>query len=203
MQPAFVPPASYFKLFAKSDLLVIYDCVQLDRRWFTHRQQLRRHDGIKDWMTLPIKKTPRDTTMIKDIQWSDLVEWKWKKESRRFPIPMKPLTDNPCDYIISYLKEYCVKLDIPFNAIKSSSLDVSTDLHGQDRIIAICKEVGATKYINSPGGRNLYDAAVFSSENIELEFLSDWEYSYDSVIERDINEARKEIYEASDYIRNG
>jgi hypothetical protein len=36
MQPYFIPYAGYFRLFAATDLFVIYDCVQFPRRgWCT------------------------------------------------------------------------------------------------------------------------------------------------------------------------
>ena len=40
MQPYFIPYAGYFRLFAASDLFVIYDCVQFPRRGWVHRNKL-------------------------------------------------------------------------------------------------------------------------------------------------------------------
>ena len=77
MQPAFIPPASYFRLFAASDVFVILDNVQFDKRWYTHRQKLTNRNGNKEWLTLPIKKMPRDTTRIMDLQWQDEAWGKW------------------------------------------------------------------------------------------------------------------------------
>ena len=45
MQPYFVPYAGYFRLFAASDLFVIYDCVQFPRRGWVHRNKMFAADG--------------------------------------------------------------------------------------------------------------------------------------------------------------
>ena len=53
MQPYFVPYAGYFRLFAATDLFVIYDCVQFPRRGWVHRNQLPGANGQPNWLTLP------------------------------------------------------------------------------------------------------------------------------------------------------
>jgi hypothetical protein len=54
MQPYFIPYAGYFRLFAATDLFVIYDCVQFARRGWVHRNRLPdgagapRQDGDRE-----------------------------------------------------------------------------------------------------------------------------------------------------------
>ena len=56
MQPYFFPYAGYFRLFAASDLFVIYDCVQFPRRGWVHRNLLPDASGSERWLTLPLEK---------------------------------------------------------------------------------------------------------------------------------------------------
>lgn len=225
MQPAFIPPASYFRLFAASDVFVVLDDVQFDRRWYTHRQQLTNRQGKKEWLTLPVKKTPRDTTMIRDIKWAEIIDKKcdkcgafpqdarkrkWHKELRKFPLfdelnkPIFLVEDlmawgSPLAAALWNINELLKLLNIECDMEYSSQIKISPDLRGQDRIIAICKKLGATTYINSPGGRDLYDEAAFAKEGIKLTFLPNWIGSYDSILERLAHEKpediRREIYE--------
>ena len=179
MQPYYYPYAGYFRLFAASDAFVFLDSVQWNRRGRVHRCMTKGK-----WIhTLPIKKTHRDTTMIKDMQWQS------EKE--------KPI--SPVDLIIGTVMDTCEKLDMYFNCARSSDLKIPDNLHGQDRIIAICKKLGATEYINSPGGCHLYDEQIFKDNGIKLTFLPEWKGSYDSILERLAHEKpediRKEIYE--------
>src|ERR1700750_1478713 len=60
MQPSFLPYAGYFRLFAASDLFVVYDCVQFPRRGWVHRNRLPLASGDAGWLTLPVAKAPRD-----------------------------------------------------------------------------------------------------------------------------------------------
>ena len=179
MQPYYYPYAGYFRLFAATDLFIILDSVQWNRRGRVHRYE--RSDGR--WVTLPIKKTDRDTTMIKDLQWQEGGEKEYE----------------PCDYIIAKLADVCERLDLPFNCARSSGMGIDENLRGQDRNIAICKKLKATEYINSPGGKALYDEKTFANNGIKLTFLPEWQGSYDSIAERlayeEPEDIRKEIYD--------
>lgn len=178
MQPYYYPYAGYFRLFAAVDLFVILDCVQFNRRGRVHRYQ----KGNK-WVTLPIKKTDRDTTKICDLQWQDTHE--------------EDL--SPVDFIIGTMRDVCEKLELPFNVVRASSMEIPDSTKGQERIITICQKLGADEYVNSPGGRELYDKSVFEKEGIELTFLPEYKGSYDSIFLRLQNESaddiRKEIME--------
>lgn len=212
MQPAFIPPASYFRLFAASDAFVMLDDVQFDRRWYTHRQKLTKRNGEKDWLTLPIKKSPRDTTMIKDLEWRDKAKEDWKLQLKKFPILddcrttflsigvfLAPCISSPLRLLEISLRLSCEKLDTLALAYRSSDIEIDSSLRAQDRILAICKKLGATEYINSPGGRHLYDEEAFAKEGIKLTFLPEWKGSYDSIIERlatePLEKIREEIYD--------
>jgi hypothetical protein len=207
MQPALLPPASYFRLFAACDQFVFLDNVQFDKRWYTHRQQLHKYDQTKDWFTLPLKKKSRDATMIKDLEWAVDAMEKMQNEERRFMIfnIVTLVSDRmtmlaPMAFIIAQLDECLSRLQIPFpKTILSSSIDIPKHLRGQDRIIAICKKLGATEYINSPGGRGLYDTETFEKEGIKLTFLPEYVGSMDSVLERlpieNPEDIKKEILE--------
>lgn len=218
MQPAFIPPASYFRLFAASDMFVFLDNVQFDRRWYTHRQKLKHRNGGKEWLTLPIKKTDRDTTMIDQLKWQDgldLGEW-YNKQAKNFKVLNRDdgiqdfifesmNYDHPPANIVTTLLtlinlELCLRrCYYEFSSELSKDNNPLIGLSGQDRIIAICKMLGAAEYINSPGGRHLYDEDAFEKEGIKLTFLPEWEGSYDSILERLANEdpedIRKEIYD--------
>ena len=66
MQPYFCPYAGYFRLFAASDLFVLYDCVQFPRRGWVHRNRLPDASGVDRWLTLPIERAPR-SVLIRDL----------------------------------------------------------------------------------------------------------------------------------------
>ena len=53
----------------------------------------------------------------------------------------------------------------------SSDIEKDSSLHGQDKIVSICESLGASHYINLPGGKKLYDAEMFHEKGIQLSFI--------------------------------
>ena len=66
---------------------------------------------------------------------------------------------------------------------KSSSLGLSESLKGQERILEILRMVGGKTYLNSPGGRHLYDKEKFSELGFCLRFLAPYEGEWISSLE--------------------
>lgn len=197
MQPYFVPYAGYFRLFAAADVFVAYDCVQFPRRGWVHRNRLTDANGTLQWLTLPIKKSDRDTTRICDLRFVDQATLDFDACSRRYPALKRldarypTLTGNvfalrgdPIDYLVSTLQEVSALLGVARPIVRSSSLEIPAEIKAQERIIRIAQRLGATSYINAPGGRELYDDSAFQEVGLSLHFLSSYEGGQQSILER-------------------
>jgi hypothetical protein len=192
-QPYLYPYAGYFRLFAFTDIFVIYDDVQFNRRGRVHRCQLTHPNGTIGWLTLPIKKTDRDTTMIKDLKWQDHAKDRWKGRTAQFHMRTdEALPKLPINFVINSLEDSCRKLGLPFNCVRSSGMEIPPELRGPDRIIRICEKLGATQYLNSPGGRHLYEEEDFERHSIVLSFLPEFE-NKKSIVERLAQENSKDV----------
>lgn len=200
MQPYFIPYAGYFRLFQTADLFVVYDCVQFPRRGWLHRNQLPNFQNELAWFTLPLAKESRDI-LISELSFSSDAEDRMQEQFRKFPLftnksylasefshAMTAFSQSPVGYIVNLLKLTCHALQIPFNIVQSSSLQLPAELKGQDRIIAIAKHFNADTYINAPGGRELYDENHFQENKIKLEFLPEYKGPYQSMLARLFNE---------------
>jgi hypothetical protein len=213
MQPYFIPYAGYFRLFAASNLFVIYDNVQFPRRGWVHRNRLIDQSGRERWLTLPLQKAARDT-LICDLQFATDASAMLEERLRPFgpfctrrsnvePIldALRDVRSTPVDYIERLLKEIAGYLGLPWNVMRSSSVAVSPELRGQDRILAIVRRLGARSYVNAPGGRDLYDHQRFADAGIELRFLPDHQGPKASILSRLMVEDRvslsTEIFAAS------
>jgi hypothetical protein len=196
MQPYFIPYAGYFRLLTGSDLFVIYDCVQFQRRGWVHRNQLRTVTGWRDWLTLPLEKAPREV-LIRDLRFREGAQREMESMMRRFPALTAPtqlpssfaealraLRGRPLDYVVELLRLAAEIMRLPWRVMRSSELALPAELRGQDRIIAICKACGATSYLNASGGRDLYEPAVFAEAGLQLRFLPAHVGSYDSIAQR-------------------
>lgn len=195
MQPYFLPYAGYFRLIAQTDLFVIYDCVQFPRRGWLHRNKLLDARGEEQWLTLPLKPAPQDVK-IRDLAFADDAEAAMAERLRPFPVAARPgphapllermrrLDGAPVDYIVDLMALACEALDIPWNVVRSSSLEVPESFRGQDRILEIARRLGARTYLNAPGGRELYDAATFADAGVALAFLDPWAGAGGSILQR-------------------
>lgn len=186
MQPYYYPYAGYWQLFAASDVFVIYDDCQFPKGGWVHRNRFTLKNGKKEWLTLPLKLAPLGT-QIRDRWWAKGAQGKMVKDMRRFPVfkgmdpPKQVIT--PMNYIVSTMRGVLNSLDITTQLVLSSSLPVDKSLKGQDRVLAICEYLKATRYINASGGTSLYTPAAFSRHGIELKFLSPCE-NKDNILER-------------------
>ena len=205
MQPYFIPYAGYFRLFAASDLFVIYDCVQFPRRGWVHRNKMPGADGGECWLTLPLAKMPRDVR-IRDLSFSADASAILQERMRRIPLlatsrqadheiveSLKRVAGAPVDYLERLLREIVSWLGLRWHTIRSSSLDLPDSLHGQDRIIEIARRLGATRYVNAPGGRRLYEPERFAAAGIELRFLDSYPGPSSSILHRILEEDRRSL----------
>ncbi|MDQ7050008.1 MAG: WbqC family protein [Enterobacterales bacterium] len=212
MQPYFMPYAGYFRLLQSADLFVIYDCVQFPRRGYVHRNQLlKKSNGEKKWLTLPLIKQPR-STQINQLKFKDdspttmqskLLEFGIHKKSVATDLMLHLLNfeQSPSNYLKNLLVYVCRHLEINTRFILSSELDIKPDLKGQDKIIALVKNLGGTQYINAPNGQKLYDSACFKRQDINLEFLSPFHGEHISILQYFINHDKKTLKQLSQSIK--
>ena len=205
MQPYFLPYAGYFRLFCNVDAFVVLDDVQFPRRGWVHRNRLRRHDGQLAWLTLPLAHAPRDT-LIRDLAFHPRADSLWPARTRAFPACDRPgagamvlvqavndLGAGFVDYQVRLLQATLESLGLPSPPlIRAGEAGVEEEFPGAaGRIIGLCRRLGADTYLNAPGGRTLYDAAVFARHGILLEFLPPYRGDASSILQR-LNDERPE-----------
>lgn len=201
MQPYFMPYAGYFRLFAMADVFVALDCVQFPRRGWVHRNRFTGQNGELQWLTVPLKKGDRDSTRICDLQFQDNAGVLLLEESRRFrslktiredhPMLAEILYEvgaRPHEYFTASLLKMARLLGIERPIVSSSALGIDPQCKAQERIIEIVKRVGAKDYINSPGGKEIYDEAAFRDAGLTLNFLSEYRGGFPSILERVIED---------------
>jgi hypothetical protein len=201
MQPYFFPYAGYFRLFAEADTFVIYDCVQFPRRGFVHRNRLGLANGSTAWLTLPLAPCDRKTA-IRDLKFQVNARDKFAQRMLRFPsvsdigsdagaigLPddiLSALFDFECDpveYLERTLVATATSIGMKPEIFRSSTLDLSDGLTGEDRVLRIVQNAGGERYLNAPGGRALYSEEKFRKAGVELAFLHPFEGPTASVLE--------------------
>lgn len=204
MQPYFLPYAGYFRLISGADTFVVYDCVQFPRRGWAHRNKLRDANGVEQWLTLPLKPAPQDVR-IDDLAFPEDAAAELERRLRPFGLDgasgaaaallaeVRKVEGRPVDYIVRLLETACGLLDVPWNVVRSSSLKLPPSLRGQDRILEICRQLGAGRYVNAPGGRELYDTAAFAAAGVRLQFLPPFDGAPGSILQRLLDDSPERV----------
>jgi len=86
--------------------------------------------------------------------------------------------ENLAKYLGYGLRKICDYFSIAPSWQFSSNIKKDGELSGQDKIIAMCKQLDANSYINLPGGRELYSRERFQAIGIELLFIEPHQIQY-------------------------
>jgi len=188
MQPYFFPYAGYFRLLARADTFVLYDDAQMRKGGRVHRTQVPGPSGAAEWLTLPIAAHPI-ATPIDACRFADGARERFAARVARHPWlrdatgPMASrIRDHlraPLDSLVDYLEDglrlVADGLGLRADIVRSSRMAVDPALRGQERVVALVRAAGGSRYVNAPGGRSLYDAETFARSDIELAFLPDYD----------------------------
>ena len=195
MQPYLFPYIGYWQLMNAVDQFVILDDVNYIVRGYINRNRILFH-GQPYMFTIPIKKASQNR-LIMDTELRFETEDKRKilltirnayKKAPYFETVMPIIEDiilNPEKDLTSYIRfsmENIIRyLDADIEILQSSEIEKKQNLKAGEKIIEICKVLGADTYINPCGGRALYDHSDFEKEGIKLFFLDTKEecISYD------------------------
>ena len=87
--------------------------------------------------------------------------------------------DDIASYIAESFRIIGEYLDIKTEFIISSDLEKDCEQKGQDKVLSICKLLGATEYYNAIGGQELYSFEDFKAQDITLKFLKTSDIVYE------------------------
>ncbi|MBB3168362.1 WbqC family protein [Simiduia aestuariiviva] len=189
MQPYLFPYLGYYQLANSCDLFVFYDDVNYIKGGFINRNYLLTNNGVTRF-TLPITKQS-SFKKINELEFSGdtkkilkMIAQSYSKHpyfDDVYPIVVniieqkERLVSKVCASSIIAVFQY---LEMDLNWVYSSECDYERCLDPQDRIVKICGSFKADAYINSIGGRNLYDHEGFKRNGIDLLFLNKFQRTY-------------------------
>lgn len=185
MQPYLFPYIGYFQLMHAVDCFVFHDDVQYIKGGWINRNRILMN-GDPTWITLPVTKASAYLA-INQRHYRDPSEngaaivRKLRAHYAKAPhfhdtmalveACMDCTNDNVADFNQQALRRLSEALGITCRFEMASRLDFPKHLKGEERVIAICRSLGADRYINPIGGLDLYDNKVFQDAGMSLRFL--------------------------------
>ncbi|MEZ9503039.1 WbqC family protein [Vibrio sp. 10N.286.51.B11] len=186
MQPYFLPYLGYFQLINEVDKFVVYDNIQFTKTGWINRNRILVNGKE---MVFSINLT-KDSSYLNvcDRTISPVYKVERKKILRKiesgyrnadFYKEVMPLLtdiiecdmDNLFDYILNSIVKINEYLNINTPIVISSSLTVSHELKGEDRVIETCKQSNCNEYVNPIGGIELYSKENFQNNKLSLSFI--------------------------------
>lgn len=189
LQPGYLPWLGFFEQIYRSDVFVIYDDVQYDKQGWRNRNRIKTAGGAV-WLTVPVTVKFNDHPLIDVVKIDNKHNWRKKHLlSIKQNYSNAPFYEKYVDIFeeaYSSAWEYLVDIDIFFiirlaaflgidtkKIIRSSVLKVEGNT--MERLVRICREVGADVFYEGSAGKNYIDEDYFMKSGIKIEYQ---EYSH-------------------------
>jgi hypothetical protein len=193
MQPYFFPYLGYFQLIDAVDKFVCFDDVNYIKKGWINRNQILV-DGQPHMFTIPLTGASQNRK-INELNLNDYSKWSFAF------LKMVQLNYAKCtqyEVLYPWLEELLNRsfigiaelnyttiievlklLGMDFHKVQATSSSYKNQsLSAQERILDICLQEQANKYVNPIGGQELYQKEFFSRRKVELSFLKSNSITY-------------------------
>jgi hypothetical protein len=199
MQPYFFPYLGYYDLINRTDRWVVFDVVQYKPKSWMNRNRILDPKGGFQYVTVPVERHVGSGS-IRDVRVADAPEslqrilgqiQHYRKARAPFFTPVRDLirgaferggSGRLVDLNVASLDLVCSYIGIPFRAMVLS--ESGMELPAIDRpgqwAVEISSALGATEYINPPGGREIFDESEFARRGIRLRFTELVDFRYET-----------------------
>jgi hypothetical protein len=181
-QPNFLPWGGFFYKWLKSDILVFLDDVQFIRRGYSNRVKIKGPEGER-WLTVPVIKKGRYLQRIDEVEIEREPDWKKKIGGslhacygkapffKDYFSAFEAIIEKDHTHLASMNIELLVwlsrQLGIETKTVLASRLPGITGQSTQ-RLVSLCRAVGATQYLSGFGGQKYQDDEIFRGNGIGL-----------------------------------
>jgi hypothetical protein len=183
VQSCYVPWKGYFDLINAADEFVLYDDVQYTTNDWRNRNRVKTQQGTK-WLTIPVATRLGqriDEARIADRRWA-AKHWRTLAQSyaraewfahyaRRVETLYDAAAAEPLLTNVNrlFIDAVCAELGIETSISWSSDYGIGGE--GSARVLALCRELGADRYLSGPRGRDYLDEPAFVDAGVEIEYV--------------------------------
>ena len=183
LQPSYLPWLGFFEQMSRSDKFVLLDDVQYTRRDWRNRNRIRVKESWV-WLTVPVQQKRRFSQSLLETRIDNSVSWRRKHlETLRQHYCKAPFFEKyfpRCQQV--YEKDWTFLFDLCLETINliKEEMGIETPLlrssemkpggEKTERLVSICRELGATHYLSGESGSNYIAEEDFSSQGIALEY---------------------------------
>ena len=189
-QPEYFPWANLFKKMYCADVFIFLDDVQYVRRSFQNRNKVKTKEASA-WLTVPVLRSNRDEK-ISNIKIDN--EKKWKEQHGKliydsyhkteYFSKLRSILDGVFSQEWGFLNELCQDSTIQIAKALGLSIEfmASSDFKetgaASEKILNLCKAVGATEYVTGLGSKSYLEEEDFECANIRIKYISPIHFKY-------------------------
>ena len=193
-QSNYLPWRGYFSQIGAADYFVFLDNVQFTKRDWRTRNQIMTPQGMA-WINVPIFPPKSSSSRINEIEIPDFgfleshlelirrsysratnfeKNWTWLSD-----LLLQAHSKNLSEFNSNLIKNISQEFDLKTNFVNSTKFQDSDD--ATQRLINICVELGAEKYLSGPNAKNYLEVSRFHDLGIEV-IWADYHFSeYDQL----------------------
>ena len=182
IQSNYVPWKGYFDLIGTCDWFVVYDEVQFTKNDWRNRNLIKTPAGLQ-WLSIPVGSSIR--RRICDVELSDPF-WRskhWKTLQAAYgrapfarqmlgllePVYLGPPHRTLSELNIDLIRMICRRLGLATRIVDSSSFAAPEGK--TQRLVHICSDLGATRYVSGPAAKEYLDVAQFTERGIAVDWF--------------------------------
>jgi|TARA_B100001971_G_C18262194_1_gene588010 hypothetical protein len=183
-QPMYFPWVGLLEQVRLADVWVHLDDAQLSKGGFFNRVQLKSDQGTP-WLTVPLAKN-RLGQALNEIQ---LAEHDWRR--KHLSTLRQTYAKAPCvDEMLALVEEVFEREVDTLSSLSAASIEASSEYFeiapsdirwssrlrigdgGSARVLAICRALGAERYVTGHGARDYLDHESFEASGIRVEYMN-------------------------------
>ncbi len=187
-QLQYLPYIGFFNKMMQSDVFILVDNVQFNKKEVQNRNRIRTKDNWI-WLTVPVLVKGKLLQNINEVAINNKEDWQ-KKHLRSILINYSkaPYMNHYRDKITEiYTTKWEKLIDLNFHILKflidelkiKTKIIVGSDIgvsgKKTDLLLDICQKTGADTYLSGPGGRNYVDVKRLNERGIK-HFFQDFHH---------------------------
>jgi hypothetical protein len=185
IQSCYVPWKGFFDLIGRCDIYIIYDSADFSKGRWHNRNRVKRAAG-DPWLTIPVNTADRLGQPIEDVtvagSWAErhwsIIERAYARSP--FFAPESPALRQLYESLASerlltcinerLLRWFAERLGLTTRIVRDRELFFAGDRN--ERIIALCKAVGADVYLSGPAAQDYLDVAGLARAGVAVEWMA-------------------------------
>jgi len=184
VQSNYIPWKGYFDLINLVDEFILFDDMQYTRRDWRNRNRIKTPNGLA-WLTIPVQVRGRYQQRIRDTQvsdpgwadqhWATLVHnYARTPYFREYREVFEPLYVDCREVFLSQINHRLIRAVMQVLGITTQltwSLDYELKDGRTERLVSLCQQAGASRYVSGPSARAYMDETLFAQAGITVEYV--------------------------------